>query len=208
MNTVPSTRPATGSGSARSRFSWRVVDIVVASVLAVAVGVVFWAWSASWSFLSLGFAAFPPAAGLLTGVWVLAGPLGALVIRKPGAALYCEVLAATVSAVLGTQWGLQVLVSGAVQGLGAELVFLLLAYKRFGLPAALLSGLGAGLFLAVSENLMYNALWAPSWQLVYAVCAAISGVVLAGLVSWLAVGAIARTGALSAFAAGRTAARV
>ncbi|WP_349827212.1 ECF transporter S component [Brevibacterium litoralis] len=194
--------------STTHRLRWRVVDVVVASVLAVALGVVFWAWSTGWSVLSLPFAAFPPAAGLLTGIWVLAGPVGGLVIRKPGAALYCEVLAAAISAVLGTQWGMQVLVSGLIQGLGAELVFALLLYRRWGILPALLSGLGAGLFLAVGENVMYNALWAPTWQWVYAGCAAVSGIVLAGLLAHVLVRGLARTGALSAFAAGRTNARV
>lgn len=191
-----------------SRLRWRVVDIVVASVLGVAVGVVFWVWSTAWSTLSLPFLAFPPAAGLLTGVWVLAGPLGAMIIRRPGAALYCEILAAAVSAVLGTQWGMQVLISGALQGLGAELVVLLLLYRRFGPVVTLLSGLGAGLFLGLGENLMYNTEWQPAWQLVYLAAAGVSGLVLAGGGTLLAVRALRRTGVLAPLASGRTAAEV
>ncbi|GAB3045376.1 ECF transporter S component [Sediminivirga luteola] len=190
------------------RFRWRVVDIVVASVVAVATGVLFWIWSSSWSAMSVPFAAFPPAAGLLTGVWCLAGPLGALIIRKPGAALYCELLAATVSALIGTQWGPQVLISGFIQGLGAELVFLLFFYRRFGIGVAILAGLGAGLFLGVSENIMYNVEWAFTWQAVYTVTASVSGALLAGLGAWLLVRALAASGALSAFAAGRSAREV
>lgn len=204
MTVAPSTQSDTATTPQSSRLSWRVVDIVVASVLAVAVGLVFWGWSSLWSSISLIFTAFPPAAGLLTGVWVLAGPLGGLIIRKPGAAIYCEVLAAAVSAVLGTQWGAQVLISGFLQGLGAELVFLLFFYKRFGFGVALLAGLGAGAFLGIGENVLYHVEWAFDHQVIYAACAMVSGLVLAGLVAWLAVGALARTGALAAFAAGRT----
>lgn len=43
------------------RSTWRVVDIVIASVIAVASGVVFWAWSASYGLFSLAFTAFHPA---------------------------------------------------------------------------------------------------------------------------------------------------
>ena len=32
--------------------TWRVVDIVVASVLSVAVGVIFWLWSAGYGFIA------------------------------------------------------------------------------------------------------------------------------------------------------------
>ncbi|MCC9144666.1 MULTISPECIES: ECF transporter S component [unclassified Arthrobacter] len=190
--------------SAASGRSWRVVDIVVASVLAVAVGVVFWAWSLGYAGISALTAAFPPLAGLYTGGWLIAGVLGGLIIRKPGAAVYCEMLAAAVSGVLGTQFGLSVLLSGFLQGLGAELVFLLFLYRRFTLPVALLAGLGSGLFLGLSENVLYNVEWAAQWQLLYVLLTAVSGAVLAGGLSWLAVRALARTGALAPFASGRT----
>ena len=189
----------------RSRSSWRVVDIVVASVLAVAVGVVFWAWSLAYGGVEAIVLAFPPIGGLYAGGWLIAGVLGGLIIRKPGAALYCEVLAAAVSGVLGTQFGLSVLLSGAIQGLGAELVFLLFLYRKFTLPVALLAGLGSGIFLGVSESILYKPEWAFQWQALYTVFTAVSGLVLAGLLSWLAVRALARTGVLSSFAAGRTA---
>ncbi|WP_299167330.1 ECF transporter S component [uncultured Arthrobacter sp.] len=201
MTATHSPTPSTS----RRRYEWRVVDIVVASVIAVAVGVIFFAWSLGYSGISALTLAYPPLAGLYTGGWLIAGVLGGLIIRKPGAAIYCEVLAAAVSALLGTQFGILVLVSGLIQGLGAELVFALFLYKRWNLGVALLAGLGAGLALAISENIMYNVAWTLDHKLVYGVFAAISGVVLAGLLSWLATRGLAKTGALSAFAAGRTA---
>ena len=183
---------------------WRVVDIVVGSVIGVAVGVIFWAWSLGYSGISILTAGFPPAGGLYSGGWLIAGVLGGLILRRPGAAVYCEVLAAAVSGVLGTQFGLSVLLSGFVQGLGAELVFLAFLYRRYTLPVALLAGLLSGLFLGVSENILYYVEWAAQWQGLYLVFTAVSGVVIAGLLSWLAVRALARTGVLSVFASGRT----
>lgn len=196
---------ATSAAETKNRYEWRVVDIVVASVIAVAVGVVFFAWSAGYSGIALLTAGFPPLAGLYTGGWLLAGVLGGLIIRKPGAAIYCEVLAAAVSALLGTQFGLAVLLSGLIQGIGAELVFALFLYRKWNLGVALLAGLSAGLALSIGENILYNSLWALEWKLLYVVFAAVSGVVIAGLLSWLAVKGLAKTGVLSSFAAGRTA---
>ena len=69
------------------RLRWRVVDIVVASVIGVAVGVVFWAWGVVWGPISAPIEALLP--GLQAApaaVWLVAGVLGALIIRKPGAA--------------------------------------------------------------------------------------------------------------------------
>jgi energy-coupling factor transport system substrate-specific component len=184
------------------RRPWRVVDIVVASVLGVAVGIIFWAWSLGYAGVEALILAFPPLGGLYTGGWLIAG---ALIIRKPGAAIYCEVLAAAVSGVLGTQFGLSVLLSGFIQGLGAELVFLAFLYLRYTLPVAVLAGLVSGVFLGVSESILYKPEWAFQWQALYTVFAAVSGAVIAGFVSWLIARALARTGVLSPFASGRAA---
>ena len=190
----------------RRRMSWRVVDIVTASVLAMVCGVVFWIWSnAVHPVVELATVGFPPALGLMAGGWLFAGVLGGLVIRKPGAALYCEVVAAAVSALLVTQFGATVLLSGLIQGLGAELVFLLFAYRRFGPIVTMIAGAGAGVFLSVSENVMYNFAWSMPFQVVYAVLAVVSGVVLAGVVPWAMTRGLVRTGVLNGVAAGRDA---
>ncbi|MDO5753221.1 ECF transporter S component [Arthrobacter sp.] len=180
-----------------SKSSWRVVDIVVVSVLGVAVGVIFWLWSAGYGFIAAFTVAFPPSAALYGGGWLIAGVLGGLVIRKPGAALFCELIAATVEGFLGTHFGFVVLLSGLAQGLGAELVFAAFRYRKFNLPVALLAGALSGLAMGAVDSLVYNVAWALEWKLVYIVLAMISGAVIAGLLSWLAVRGLARTGALA-----------
>jgi len=188
----------------RSRYRWRVVDIVVASVLGVASGIIFWAWGLAWTPLS-GILAFTPGLeGLLAGGWLFAGVLGGIVIRKPGAAIFTELVAAIVSALIGTQWGFSTLVWGFIEGLGAELVFAILLYANWRLWAALLAGVGAGAAVGLLDtNFTSYAALAFEFKLVYFFSAVVSGVVLAGLLSWLAVRGLAKTGALSRFAAGR-----
>lgn len=187
------------------RLRWRVVDIVVASVIGVAVGVVFWAWGVVWGPISAPIEALLP--GLQAApaaVWLIAGVLGALVIRKPGAAIYTEIVAATVSALIGSQWGgLLTIEAGLVQGLGAELVFAIFLYRNWRLPVALLAGAGAGLAMAVNDLVLWYAGAAPAFAIIYTVSAVVGGAVIAGGLSWLAVRGLARAGALDRFAAGR-----
>jgi len=197
--------PVTGRPSRR----WRVVDIVVASVIGVASGVVFWAWGLAWTPLSglLGFT--PGLEGLLSGGWLFAAVLGGLVVRKPGAAVYTEVVAAVVSMLIGTQWGFSTLLWGIVEGLGAEIVFALFLYKSWRLGVALLAGAGAGIAVGLMDTSFSSiAAFAFEYKLVYIVSAVVSGVVLAGLLPWLAMRGLARAGALDRFAAGRGTARV
>lgn len=189
-----------------ARLQWRVVDIVVAAVLGVACGLIFVAWNAIGS---AGFGALnaltPGIGGLAAGIWFLAGPLGALVIRKPGAALFVELVAAFVSMAIGNQWGWTTMYSAVVQGLGAEIIFALFLYRRFTLGVAVLSGIGAGVGAAVLEFILGN--WARSlaFNAIYTTCLMISGAILAGLLGWVLMRALASSGALDRFAAGRSA---
>src|SRR2546423_1699793 len=100
-------------------WSWRTVDIVVAAAIAIAFGVVIWGWNQLWAAATPAFVAIPAAQNILYGMWLLPAVLGGLIIRKPGAALFTELVAAAVSAILGSQLGLDPLGSGPAQGVGA-----------------------------------------------------------------------------------------
>jgi energy-coupling factor transport system substrate-specific component len=192
---------------ASPRAPWRVVDIVVACVLGVAGGFFFWAWNSAYGAISAPFGA-TPAIALLGGAWLLPGVLGALVIRRPGAAVLVELVAAVTEGLVGSQWGFTVVWYGLLEGLGVEIVFAVLLYRRFGLPTAMVSGAVAGLVIAPVDLLLSYATQSAGWKLGYVVCLAVSGAVLAGAGAWALTRALAATGALSPLASGRTAARV
>lgn len=201
----PSAEHSAQLSAAKPSTRWRVVDIIVAAVLGIACGLIFWLWN---GIAGTAFGVFdavtPGLGGLAVGIWLLAGVLGGLVIRKPGAALFVEVLAAVVSALIGNQWGIETVYSGLAQGLGAELVFLVVGYRQFTLVVAMLAGAVAaafewGLELFTSGNLAKSV----AFNSVYLSTMVISGVVLAGLLAWLLVRSLAATGALDRFAAGR-----
>ncbi|KTR25172.1 ECF transporter S component [Curtobacterium sp. C1] len=199
--TMQSTVPST---TLRRSLRWRVVDIVVASVLAVAIGVVFKLWEFGYEPLSAGAAlVLPGSQSLFGGVWLLAGPIVAIVVRKPGAALYAEMVAASVEALLGTQWGWLTLEAGLVQGLGAELVLALFLYRVYRLPVVVLAGAAAGLALGINDTVLWYPGLDAGFKAVYVVCAVVSGAVIAGAGSWAIVRALAATGVLSQFAVGR-----
>jgi energy-coupling factor transport system substrate-specific component len=186
---------------------WRTVDIVVASVIAVAFGVIFWAWG----LLYEGPAeAIPlPGRALLYGVWLVPGVLGGLVIRKPGAAFYTETLAALVSVALGTTWGWTLVLQGPAEAAGAELAFAIFAYRVWRLPVAALAGILSGIAATVFDKVY----WYPanawlSFGVPYIAIGAASSLVVAGLGSRYLIRALAQTGVLDRFPAGRERAAV
>lgn len=184
---------------------WRVNDIVVASVLAVACGLIFWVWSnAIYPALTAVLALAPQFAPLAGGGWLLAGVLGGFIIRKPGAALYTELLAAIISGLMGTEYSWTVALSGLIQGIGAEIAFAVLLYRVWNLSSALLAAAVSGFAMGFSEILIYYASEVTGTNaVIYVVCSMISGMVFAGLLSWIITKALAKTGVLSSLASGR-----
>ncbi len=182
---------------------WRTVDIVVGAVIAVAFGIAFLAWNWLAAATIPLFAFFPPAQAVLNGLWLLPAVLVGLIVRLPGAAFFGGFVAAAVSVVLGSVYGADALVSGLVQGIGAELGFALGLYRRWTLPFAILSGALAGLAATIHDvPIYYRGAGADIW-LVYGIASLASGAIVAGIGGWLLVRGLVKTGVLGEFAAGR-----
>ena len=182
-----------------NRFAWRPRDIVLASVVGVVSGGLFALWNiVNVPILEPLGALLPGFQALGHGVWLLGGLLTALIVRRPGAALYGEVLAATVSALIGTQWGVMTLVYGVVQGLGAEIVFALFAYRVWNAAAAIAAGALSAVAMATLDLTLYYAGAGTAFFTIYAVSSVVSGAAIAGLGSVGIRRGLVRAGALRA----------
>lgn len=177
---------------------------MTATAIAAASGLVFWMWDFICTApLTLFGAVTPGFEGILNAFWLFAGPLAAIIIRKPGAALYAETVAAMLELLLGNQWGAGgSLVVGIMQGVGAELGFALLAYRVWNLASTMLSGALAGLGCGI-----YYWITNPGWGVlrasVYLATSVVSGALIAGGLSWVLYRMLMKTGALDHFASGR-----
>ena len=156
---MATTDRTTGTTTATRSTRWRPVDIVVASVLGVAGGVLLIAWNAVYNPIDAALSVYPPASALVGGVWLLPGVLGGLVVRRPGAAIYVELVAAVLSALAGSQWGLSVVWYGLAQGLGAEVVYAAVRYRRWSLPVVLAAGAASGLVGGLLNVVLYYVPW-------------------------------------------------
>ena len=199
--TAPSADPSLARGGPTA---WRAVDLVTLCIIGVAMGVAFWGWDNSlYQVLNVASKVFPPSGQLMLGVWLIPAVVGALIVRRPGAALLTEMVAAAVENLLGNQWGTGVLISGLLQGLGVELAVALFGWRRWKPSVAMLAGaLTAVVAVVAYEWWTYVASYGWDWKLIYLAFGVVSGVVVAGLGGWALVRALARTGALSAFPPG------
>lgn len=179
--------------------AWRTRDILVAAVIGVVFGVVFFAWNnlyAAFSFLQPSILQ-----DWMYGMWLVPAVLAPLVIRKPGAALFAEMAAAGVSALLGSQWGPDTLLSGFVQGAAAELVFAFVGYRRWSLGVLVVAAVASAAGAWAHDWAIYYADVATELQLARLAIMSVSAIGFAALGSLALVRSLRRAGVLEGFGA-------
>ena len=201
MHTTIDSEP--GAPLASTRRGWRTQDLVLIAVLAVVFGFLYMQWVPVW----LAARAFGAQVGqeALFGFWLAGGTLASYIIRRPGAALVGEFLAALAEVLFGAAAGTPLLITGLMQGLGAELVFGARRYRDYSLLTVLAAGAVAAL-VALPWNwsrLGYFEL-NPGFMALLLVVRLLSGTILGGLFPKLLGDALAKTGVLSGFALGRS----
>ncbi|MED4903005.1 ECF transporter S component [Parageobacillus thermoglucosidasius] len=166
----------------------KLVDILTTIVISVVFGIIYKIWGPLYYAVKpFGFHLDQ----LIYGMWFIAASVAYLLIRKPGVALLAEIAASSGEFIMGSEWGLEVLLYGVVQGLLAEAVFAAFRYKRFDAFVVSLGAVGATIGSLVMDFYKgYIDALAP-WNLALFLIArflgaiAISGVFAASLVKTL-----------------------
>jgi energy-coupling factor transport system substrate-specific component len=189
--------PAPTSAATRDR-SWRTLDIVVVAVIAAAFGVFMAGFNVVYA--AAGGAAGSPL-NVLYGIWLLPAVVAPAIVRKPGAALFAELVAASLSVLLVSQWGPDAILSGFLQGLGAELAFALFRYRRYDVLAIALASVASATLAFVHDWVLYYQGLAADVLAITGIAMLISAAVLMPAVTAAVVRALRRAGALQGFPA-------
>ena len=179
--------------------SWTLRDTLVIAVLGGVFAVFYIGWVQIWLIAQAIFGTVTM--DVVMGFWFIVSIVAAAIIRKPGVAFASEVLAAGVEILLGSPSGLLLLVSGAVQGAGAELVFGMTRWRNFSLPVLMAAGVGAAIFSFAYTWIRfdYGALQ-PTLLIAMFLLRCLSGALLGGLLGYVVVEALYKTGALAGLA--------
>jgi energy-coupling factor transport system substrate-specific component len=122
--------------------------------------------------------------------------------------VFTELVAAAVSTLLGSPWGLLTLLYGLFQGLAGEFAFALTGYRSWRLPTALLGAGMAGAAATLVDLISFYPDTSAAWKWAYLALVVLSSVVIAGLGSVLLTRQLAQTGVLDRFPSGRERATV
>jgi energy-coupling factor transport system substrate-specific component len=178
---------------------WTLRETLIVTVLGAVFAVLYLGWVQVWLIAQAIFGALTM--DVVMGFWFIVSIIAAAIVRKPGAAFASEVLAAGVQILLGSPAGLLLLVTGAVQGAGAEAVFAATRWRNYSLPVLMAAGVGAAVFSFAYTWIRFNyGALQPGVVIAMFALRCLSGAVLGGWLGHLVVEALYRTGALAGLA--------
>ncbi|WP_096155295.1 MULTISPECIES: ECF transporter S component [Bacillus] len=170
----------------------KLTDILVTILIAIVFGIIYKLWGTVYDFVGLTGMQVQE---LTYGMWFIAATVAYLIIRKAGVAFLAEVAAASGEFIVGSQFGVEVLVYGVLQGLFAELVFMAFRYKRFDLLVVSLAGIGSAFGSFVMDIYRGYLFDLEAWNLMLKVTFRLIGSVLfAGVLAYVIVKALEKTG--------------
>lgn len=179
--------------------SWSQREIVIVATIGVVFGVLYLAWVQVW-LVAQGLIG-PLSLDILFGFWCVASVVAANVVRKPFAAFFAEVVASIAEIATGNPAGVILLLTGVIQGAGAELPFAATRWKRYDTVVLVASGISAAVFSFVYTwiRFKYGAL-DPRLLVVMFVLRCASGAILAGLLGRFIARRLGATGVLQGLA--------
>jgi energy-coupling factor transport system permease protein len=174
---------------------WNTTDIIVTAAIAVVTGLMHFGYGFFYNAMAAVLG--PVWVMLFLGFYYLPGTLIGYAVRKPGAALFGSLLSALVQILAGSPFGILALWAGALQGAGAEGVFALTRYRRFGPVVLSLAATASGILAYLYEYLLfsYNEL-EFAVQAGYFLVRIPSAVILAGLLGYLIGQGVTKSGVL------------
>ncbi|MCA0989926.1 ECF transporter S component [Pseudalkalibacillus hwajinpoensis] len=170
----------------------KLSDILITIVIALVFGIIYKLWGPVYAILK----PFGLHVGdVIYGMWFIAGTVAILLLRKPGVALLAETAAASGEFLVGSEYGLSVLLYGIVQGLGTELMFALFGYKRYTAFVAALGGIAAAVGSLVMDAAYGYVMDLALWNLLLLIGARLlGGFLIAGILAYFLVEALEKTG--------------
>src|SRR5262245_19032284 len=182
--------------------SWSLREILIVAAIGATYGFLYLGWVQVWLISQAVFG--PVTMDVMMGFWFIASVIAAAIIRKPGAALLGEVLAALVEVLLGSPAGLLLILVGLVQGVGAEAVFAVTRWRDYRLPVLMAARVGSAVFSFVYTWIRFDyGAQAPGLLVTMFVVRCLSGALLGGLAGYLVARALYRPGVLSGLAIDR-----
>lgn len=136
-----------------TKVKMRNKEMVIVAMIAAVLGVLFMFMDTVYG--SMQMLLGPVLINLTFGVYALTALLPMVIVKKPGAALLGGLVGAVANILVGSPYGINIVVAGLLQGLGCELGFYLGKYK-VNLVTLITSGIFITAFVSLRDYFIFG----------------------------------------------------
>lgn len=178
-------------------------EVVITAMLAAVIGVIY---------TLLDYAYMPMSAILGTvfmeltfGVYLLSAALPMYLVRKPGFAIFGALVTAGVNLLLGSPYGLQLVLAGVLEALGIEIGYAFFGKYEGNLKNMVIGAILSTLFVLGRDTFFWGTPWSYGGAIAAGVVIVrlLSATILCSVLVKLIAAALAKTGVLKGFACAR-----
>lgn len=173
--------------------NWKIKDFVIVAIIGVIFGLFFFAVDALYLLLY-------PVLGdvminVLFGVYCLSALVPITLIKKFGAGFLGSVVTAVVNILAGSPYGINILVAGALQGIGVEIGFFKKSENKW-MPYVI-SGIAMTIIVTIRDYFVFGLNMLPVGILVAVIAVRlISAIVIGGIIAYAIDLGLQKTGVL------------
>ncbi|ACV21807.1 ECF transporter S component [Slackia heliotrinireducens] len=177
---------------------WKTKEIVTVAMVGAVIGVLF---------TLMDFAYMPLSAVLgvvfmeiTFGFYMLSPLVPMYIVRKPGAAVFGALVAALVNILLGSPYGIQLILANLLEGIAVEIGFFVVTKYKGTLANFAVSGILGALFVFARDFIVFYAMAFQSFMVPLLIVRILSAIFIGYLLTKLIVMALNKTGVTKSFA--------
>lgn len=177
-------------------------EVVIVAMVAAVIGVIY---------TLLDYAYMPLSALLGTvfmeltfGIYLLSASLPMYIVRKPGFAIFGGLVTAGVNLLLGSPYGLQLVLAGLLQALGMEIAYAVGKYEG-SMKEMIIGSVLSAILVLCRDGFMWGSPWAYGTSIAIGVIAVrlLSATIIGIILVKVITAALIKTGVLKGFACAR-----
>lgn len=132
----------------------KLKEIVVIAMLSAILGVVFTGMDSLYQPIQNIFG--PLGGDMIGGIYFVSALLPAFIVRKPGAAITGSLFTGIMNLLLGSPYGIHIIVASALQGIAVEIVLAIGGYKKYSIISMALAGMLATVFVTTRDYFVFG----------------------------------------------------
>lgn len=175
----------------------KLKEIVVVAMISAILGVAFTGLDSLYRPIQtiLG----PLGGDMIGGVYYLSALIPAFIIRKPGAALMGSLFTGVMNLLLGSPYGINIIVASTLQGVGVEAILAISKYKKYSFLNMALASVLAAVLVTLRDYFIFGFdLYAGMIPMMLG-ARVVSSIILGGTLAMSIGNCLKATGALSGF---------